>query len=163
MKNLTLFDKRVRVDDDNYFNINDMWKSSGGDSKNQPQKFLINKSTKDFTETLLLNTGIPVLKTVVDGKDSGTWIHKLVAYKYASWISPAFEIATYEVLDKYFNGELKSSASIQEQMSDWIRRELACQNKGSFYGRGLALHKKDKQDIHDEGEELLNKIQIKLF
>ena len=161
MKDLELFDNRIRIDDDAFINITDMWRASGGDNKNRPKYFLENEQTKAFIDELESKGGIPPFRIVRGGKKAGTWVHKLVAYKYASWISPAFEIATYEVLDKFFSGELKPK-DYNDRLQDWARRSLACNNKGSFHGRGLALHKKVKNNIHEEGEKLMDEVQIKI-
>ena len=161
MNDLELFDNRIRVDHDGFICITDMWVASGGSPKNQPRKFLINESTNNYVETLLSVSGIQSVRIVRGGPKKGTWVHKLVAYKYGSWISSIFEIATYTVLDKYFSGDLQS-VSIQDQAMHLIQKTIACDNKGSFHGRELAFHKKRKHQLHDELEEFMDKVQIKI-
>ena len=36
----------------------------------------------------------------------GTYMHRLLAYKFAAWLSPDFELCVYEVFDKFQNGLL---------------------------------------------------------
>ncbi len=154
-------DERVRIDDDDYISLTDMWKASGGDGKDQVQKFLINETTKNFISTLDSNTGIRSLRIQRGGSKPGTWAHKLVAYKYASWISPEFEIGTYGVLDKYFSGELVQGPF--HQLHDHLKRTIESEDKGSFHGKGLSDRKKEKKELHDEGIKLLEISQRKLF
>ena len=161
MNDLKLFDKKIRVDDDGFICLTDLWKASGGDTKNQPSKFLINESSKKFIESLGFKTGYPVLRIQQGGKNPGTWADKLISYKYASFIDPDFEIGVYTLLDKYFSGDIHH-VSIQDQAMDLIRKTIACDNKGSFHGRELAFHKKRKHQLHDELEEFMDKVQIKI-
>ena len=161
MKDLILFDKKIRVDDSGFISLNDLHKASGSDPKKRPTDFLRNKNTKSFIDALNLRVEISTLRIINGGRNSGTWAHKLVCYKYAGFIDPDFEVGVYTVLDKYFSGELVTEPFnvLQEHM----RKMLASEDKGSFHGKGLSQRKKEKHRLHEEGEKLLNINQTKLF
>ena len=161
MKDLEMSGSRVRLDDEGFVCLTDLWKASGGDPKNKPFEFLRSESTKRFIDELNSKAGYPALRIQKGGANPGTWSDKLLAYKYAGFIDPAFEVGVYTILDKYFSGELKPE-NFNDRLQDWAARELACDKKGSFHGRELALHKNRKNQLHDEGEKLLSEIQIKI-
>jgi hypothetical protein len=82
--------------------------------------FLDNKQTREFIKELEnTETDIPasaVIQIVKGGnnkKSQGTWMHKLLAYKFASWLSPEFEVFVYKVFDN----------SIREKLN-WQQRQL---------------------------------------
>lgn len=161
MKDLEMFDNRIRVDEDKFICLNDLHRASGGDPKKRPTDFLRNKNTKSFITALNSKVEISTIKIIRGGENSGTWGHKLVCYKYAGFIDADFEVGVYTILDKYFSGEL-TPKNFNDRLQDWARRALSCDNKGSFHGRGLAMHKRDKNEIHNEGEKLMDEIQIKI-
>lgn len=68
--------------------------------------FLRNQQTKDFIDVLKSNTRISVILAKT-GNTGGTWMHKLLAYKFASWLSPQFELFVYQTFDKAINERLK--------------------------------------------------------
>ena len=160
MRNIELFEKKVRVDDDGYICIKSMWIASGGEAKNKPGNFLRSESTKKYIASLLSVSQIRAENIVYVGNQKEFWIHKRLAYKYASWISPDFEVKTYSVLDRYFSGPLKKEC--QHELQDYVRRVLKQDDKGSFHGSGLSRHQWEKKKLHDEGETLLDKYQIKI-
>ena len=161
MRDLELSGQVIRVDDEGFVCLTDLWKASGADPKNKPAEFLRNENTKRFIESLNVKVGYPTLRIVRGGKNSGSWSDKLICYKYAGFIDSDFEVGVYSILDKFFSGEL-TSESFNDRLQDWARRALLCENKGSFHGRGLSIHKKKKNQIHEEGEKLMDEIQIKI-
>jgi hypothetical protein len=63
--------------------------------------FLILKQTKDFISECLKNkySGIETEEDLfVTKQKSGTWMHRILALKFAAWLSPAFEIWVYRPL-----------------------------------------------------------------
>lgn len=155
-----LLGSSVRITDDNMVCLTDMWKASGGDSKHLAGKFLKNSKTQEFIAVLEDETGNPVLK-ISKGRNGNTWAHKLIAYDYAGWIDPAFKVGTYTVLDKYFAGELV--ADPLQELHDHLLRQRVSESIGSFHGRGLALRRKEKKQLHLEGVSLLERYQLVLL
>ncbi|WP_257294473.1 KilA-N domain-containing protein [Endozoicomonas sp. YOMI1] len=158
MKNLTLCGQIVRVNDDGFVSLTDMWKASGEANKTRPKYFLENEQTKAFVEALKCKGGIPPLTIIKGGKTAGTWADKLVAYKYAGWIDPDFEVGTYTVLDKYFSGELTSKDSWQA-LHDFVIDERCSRKMGAFHGKGLARRRSEKTELQQRHEKLLEEYQ----
>lgn len=120
--------------------------------------YINNESTRGFIRSLEVKTGYPVLKTIKGGKVAGTWADKLVAYKYAGWIDPDFEVGTYTVLDKYFSGELTSKDSWQA-LHDFVIDERCFRKMGAFHGKGLARRRSEKTELQQRHEKLLEEYQ----
>lgn len=161
MKNLELCGQTVRVNDDGFVSLTDMWKASGGKSRNLAGKFVNNDSTKGFIKSLEVKTGYPVLKIVRGGKSAGTWAYKLLAYKYAGWIDPDFEVGAYTVLDKYFSGELKHKKGWQA-LHDYVIAERFSKKLGSFHGKGLSERRKEILELKERHRQLLQEFQMQL-
>ena len=69
--------------------------------------FLRNQQTKDFIEYLdILIMRNSIVKST--GRYGGTMMHKLLAYKFAAWLNPEFELAIYQVFDGYLQSKLIS-------------------------------------------------------
>lgn len=92
--------------------------------KNYPDKkmnnFLRTKQTKDFIKTLESETLKSVTVVKRGGKEQGTWMHKLLAYKFAAFLSPKFEVFVYKTFDCAINEKLKSQ---QRQLDYFWDRE----------------------------------------
>lgn len=70
--------------------------------------FLRLDSTKAFIEVLekKLNTPNGAIKKSA-GRYGGTYMHKLLAYKFAAWLSPEFELFVYDTFNKSIEDKLK--------------------------------------------------------
>lgn len=75
---------------DGLYSLNDLYKASGGVSKNRPNFFLSNQQTKDLV-CEISNAGIPAFKTE-RGSNGGTYACRELVIAYAAWISPAFHL-----------------------------------------------------------------------
>lgn len=66
---------------------------------------------KAFKESCLkpANAGILDIKTVDDliisRQKSGTWMHRVLALKFAAWLSPDFEVWVYSTIEKLLFGK----------------------------------------------------------
>jgi len=65
------------------------------------------KQTQEFIKAYELKTGFPVIKTSA-GKYGGTYMSKLLAYKFAAWLSPEFELFVYETFDNVIQEKLNN-------------------------------------------------------
>lgn len=154
MKNLELCGQTVRVDDQGFVSLTDMWKASGKKGQHVPAKFLRNEKVKDFVWSLKSKVQKCPLAISKGGSNSGTWGHKLLAYKYAGWIDPVFEVGAYTVLDKFFSGELVHKDGWQA-LHDFVIEERCSKKLGSFHGKGLSQRRKEITGLKERHQELL--------
>ena len=83
----------------------------------RPVDFLKLDSTKAFMKTLETdvqennNVDFQAVVTVRGGNISkipqGTWMHKLLAYKFAAWLNPKFELFIYKTFDEIIQNKLR--------------------------------------------------------
>jgi hypothetical protein len=177
MKELTLFNTPVRIDDDGMVCLTDMWQIakeraesgddkflSGRDINNlRPYKFSRLESTQLFIKELSKWDLKTHLKTV-RGKHGGTFGSRYVAYEFAGHIDPAFKVGVYTVLDKFFSGELISLASFMadaNMIDHVIKEEMTeishCARQMNHWGVGGR-----KKHLLDKREEVYAKLQIKI-
>ena len=161
MKNLMLCEKKVRIDDDGFVSLTDMWKASGEANKTRPKYFLKNDQTESFVMALATKGGISPLKKIKGGKSPGTWAHKLVAYKYAGWIDPVFEVGVYKVLDAYFSGELVDRDG-WKALHEYVIDERFSKAMGSFHGKGLSKRRRELTKLQKEHLKLIDEFQLQL-
>lgn len=75
--------------------------------------FLRNDGTKAFIEECLKSENSHFLNVnseedlVVSRQKSGTWMHRILALKFAAWLSPKFELWVWVTIDHILFGNLK--------------------------------------------------------
>ena len=112
----------IKVDSLGYICLNDLAKFYPG---KRLDHWLNNSSTKEFIKILDNFINYPGSRVVYEkslkrkmGRNGGTYAHKLLAQKFAMWISPEFEL---EVIRAYESGT--------QRKKDWnIKRILAANN-----------------------------------
>jgi hypothetical protein len=93
-----------------------------------PKDFLINENTKNFISECLKKENSPYLMIeneedlVSSIQKSGTWMHRILALKFAAWLSPAFELWVYSVIDELLFGHYR-------EMEDMLRRTAETRNR----------------------------------
>lgn len=105
MKNLELCGHTVRVNDFDLVSLTDMWKANEGKRKDDPEKFLKLKDTKEYIAALKRENPDD-LNVSKDRQNSDIWANKMLSYKYACWIDPGFEVEMYSILDGCFSGRI---------------------------------------------------------
>lgn len=94
--------------EDGYVNLTVMAQSFG----KKVNDFLRLKQTKAYIAALARAGGIPVDQIVItNGSDfanelRGTWAHPDVSIKFASWLSPQFEVWAMRTLRRVINGQI---------------------------------------------------------
>lgn len=74
-----------------------------------PKDFLKNDDTKAFINECLKKENSPYLSVkneldLVNSKQkSGTWMHRILALKFAAWLDPAFDLWVFVTIDKVIN------------------------------------------------------------
>ena len=75
--------------------------------------FSRNDDTKNFISECLKSENSHFLgiekeeDLIISKQKSGTWMHRILALKFAAWLSPAFEIWVYKTIDNLLNGFYK--------------------------------------------------------
>ena len=59
---------------------------------------------------------------IVSSQKTGTWMHRILALKFAAWLSPAFEFWIYSVIDELLFGHYR-------EMEDMLRRSAETRNR----------------------------------
>ena len=94
------------------------------------EAFMRNEGTIEFVNEALKSensrfVGIKDESDLVNSRQkTGTWMHRILALKFAAWLNPAFEIWVYTTIDKILFGSyaedercLREIARIQTQIS----------------------------------------------
>ena len=166
MRTLYINDKAVRVDDDDFVCITDIWKATGSKHGSEPSRFLELKRTKAFVFETKENTlfrGVSNTESwfvkVIKGNDSRIFTYDLIAQRYAAWIEPKFEY----IIHKAFNDLLKNpQITNHDKLQDVTRRLVKQAHTGSFHGHGLNDHKRINNALVEEAEKLLNETQLRI-
>jgi hypothetical protein len=74
------------------------------------------KQTKEFIDLLENETGNPVTVIKQGGLEQGTWMHRLLAYDFAAWISPQFRLFIYQTFDNV----LREKINNQQRQLDYF-------------------------------------------
>jgi hypothetical protein len=76
-------------------------------------QFTKSDNTKEFIKACLkpANAGLLGVKTeedlIISRQKSGTWMHRILALKFAAWLDPEFEVWVFTTIDKIILGHYK--------------------------------------------------------
>jgi len=133
-------------------------------------QFTKSDHVKSFIESCLkpANAGLLGVKSVEDliisKQKSGTWMHRVLALKFAAWLNSDFELWVYSTIDELLFGRLKRVeenlrlAAIRKNRIEQLRNEL--RNEVS-YAELERLELEDRQAAYFRARE--NKNQLELF
>ena len=132
--------------------------------------FFANDSTKKFVTTCLNNRNSGYLKIeneedlFISKQNTGTWMHRILALKFAAWLDPEFELWVYSTVDRIVFGEyqhlkksLKESANRKNKI-EMLREDLRTDKK--FIELEI-LELEERQASYSRGK--FNRSQISLF
>lgn len=132
--------------------------------------FFRNDSTKEFIKECLNNANSHYLnfKTEADlytsKPNAGTWMHRILALKFAAWLSPKFEVWVFSTIDDILFGRYKEiDRSLQESAKR--KKEIAAieaELKKDERFQKLAQLKKE-EDKAKRARTKKNKTQLDLF
>lgn len=97
--------------------------------------FLENESTKLFLEVCLNNRNSDYLgiknkeNLIISRQKSGTYMHRVLALKFASWLDPEFELWVYSTIDQILFGEFHELKENIKQAADQKARILYLRNQ----------------------------------
>jgi len=96
-----------------------------------PKDFLILDSTKAFIISCLKKENSPFLNIVneddlyTSNQKTGTWMHRILALKFAAWLNPDFELWVYYTIDKLINSHFRAQReALIEKLSAKQKKEL---------------------------------------
>jgi len=135
-----------------------------------PKDFLKNDDTKAFINECLKKENSPYLKVekeedlIISRQKSGTWMHRILALKFAAWLNPTFELWVYLTIDKilydYYKRleeSLKVSAKRQNRISI-IKEKL---NSTAEFQELQRLELDERQESYKRAKE--NRNQLDMF
>jgi len=104
---ITIGNVTIHQSDNGLYLLTDLWKSSGGNKKDQPNKWLNLIETQRYISYLGTKTE-NVKKSsyflTIQGKDNqGTYVCRQLVYSFAMWISPAFHDLVIDTFDQLQN------------------------------------------------------------
>ena len=101
-----------------------------------PKDFMQIESTQEFLKEALKEEYASFLQVsseadlVVSVQKTGTWMHRVLALKFAAWLSPAFELWVYSTIEQLLFGNyaerevsLKNTLRIKREMEDICKKE----------------------------------------
>jgi len=94
--------------------------------------FMILKQTKDFINACLKTGNSRFLEVkneedlYVSKQKTGTWMHRILALKFAAWLDPYFEVWVYTTIDKIIFGNYRQ---IKEATVEKLKAEKLQQLK----------------------------------
>jgi hypothetical protein len=100
--------------------------------------FLENESTNRFIEACLNNRNSDYLKVkskedlIISKQKSGTWMHRVLALKFAAWLDADFEVWVYTRIDEILFGHFRR---IEESLKDSARRQSRLDTLAAELGR----------------------------
>ncbi len=150
MNEITILGTSIRQDAHGRYCLNDLHRAAGGEKRHQPSDFLRSESVRAFVAQLdstPQKPGVPSVQTTNGGKSPGTYAAELVVYRYAAWISAAFEVQVYSVFRDWANGEKERIRAhlVAEQDRQFARLEApamtaALKDARTEQGKETAAH-----------------------
>lgn len=134
------------------------------------EAFTRNDDVKNFISECLKSENSRFLNVekeedlVISRQKSGTWMHRVLALKFAAWLNPKFELWVYVTIDKilydYYKRleeSLKISAKRQNRISE-IKDKL---NSNSEFQELQRLELDERQESYKRAKE--NRNQLDMF
>lgn len=135
-----------------------------------PKDFLRNEDTQKFISECLKKENSPFILVenesdlYVSVQKSGTWMHRILALKFAAWLNPKFELWVYATIDELLFGKykpldenLRQTALINQQIAE-LQKEL---QQSPTYAQIEALKQQARHHAKHRGTYL--RTQIELF
>lgn len=104
MSNLIISNQTISQDN-GFFSLNDLHKSSGNEPKHKPVLFFRNAEVQEFVAELEKDGSTAYHTVQGKGKKQGTYACRELVYRYAMWISAKFSLMVIRAFDKLTGGE----------------------------------------------------------
>jgi len=115
----------------------------------QVNEFLSNSNTKEFIKEALINGNSRLLgiekeeDLFISRKNAGTFMHRILALKFAAWLNPKFELWVYSTIEKLLFGKhvereksFERTVSYQNEMNALIAKT---EKTGDDFNRYLEI------------------------
>lgn len=106
----------ISQDAEGRFSLNDLHKAAGGESRHEPWRFLDLDATKGLIDAIS-NSLEMVNKNPVSirvDRYGGSSVVKELVYRYAMWVSPAFELKVIRAYDALATGASSIGVSVEQ-------------------------------------------------
>lgn len=133
----------IHRSDNGLFNINDLHKASGANQSKRPPNYMRTAEAKRVIARLEAKHGPGVHETVVGGDAPGTYVHKHLAYAYATWLDDEYMLLALEILDEATNKIVNGVQSAFQILADKYGEVYALNHSSS---EKLAKAHKENQD-----------------
>jgi hypothetical protein len=137
----------------------------------KPYNFLTNEQTKKFIEACLSirNSGYLNIEKEEDlfitNKNSCTWMHRVLALKFAAWLNPTFELWVYSTIEDLLFGYAKRIENTNKERAIVKKRiaeiEMYLRTETEVFAELEVLRLKDRQFGYQLNKE--NNSQLNLF
>lgn len=134
------------------------------------EAFTRNENTKSFISECLKSENsrfISVEKEedlIISRQKSGTWMHRILALKFAAWLNPRFELWVYATIDKIlfdYYKRLEESLKRSAQRKDRIDELRASLLDNETFAELDSLEREERKEIAQRRME--NRNQMELF
>jgi len=137
----------------------------------QVNHFMENDGTKKFIFECLKNRNSGFLGVekeedlVISKQKSGTWMHRVLALKFAAWLDPAFELWVYTTIDDLLFGRYRRMeesirlAAARKNRIEELKNELRSNNDSRF-AELERLELEDRQSAYSRGKEIKNQLEL---
>lgn len=132
--------------------------------------FLKTEPTKTFINEILItplggnNSPLTKDEIIQTNQRGGTYMHRVLAIKFAAWLSPKFDLWVYNTIEQILFGNsrkldqsLKDSAHRKNEIAE-LETKL---NENEIYAKLQSLKFQERQATKARGKE--NTLQIELF
>lgn len=92
MNSLVIANTGIRQDAEGRYSLNDLHKSSGGEARHRPSRWVENQQTQELITEVESGAGIPALISQARGVNQGTWVCEELLFAYAAWVSAKFHV-----------------------------------------------------------------------
>lgn len=132
--------------------------------------FTENETTRLFISECLnnRNSGFILVENeedlIISKQKSGTWMHRILALKFAAWLNPRFELWVYSTIDKIlfdYYKRLEESLKRSAQRRDRMEELEAQMNTDINFQEYKRLQAEEKSEIAQRRTE--NRNQLEMF
>ncbi len=109
--NISISDVVIRQTDNQLYNLNDLHKAAGKETRHEPYNWLRTAQTQELIAEIEAQGSVAVT-TSQGGKNRGTFVCKELVYAYATWISAKFFLLVIRTFDAVVSGSLKTKTAL---------------------------------------------------